>query len=200
MPPSQGGRYTGFGSTPTPASNNAAYRTSSSAAPTLSDLQDNPLGALSKGWSLFSSAVVGASKAVSENVIQPGVEKITDPNFQASVQGYVSEAQKRAMVAGGAANQWSKQQLGLDVAESVSGVVGTVKDRIAGPSRSGYGALATEHDGETSALYHDGDDDDFFGEYSHGSQQSGVSPHQPSSTPAPAAAKKNDWDDDWKDF
>ena len=186
-----------------PASNDTAYRLSSQAAPTFSDLQDNPLGAISKGWSLFSAAVVGASKVVSENVIQPGVEKITDPNFQSSVKGYVSEAQKRAMVAGETANQWSKQQLGVDVAESVSGVVGTVKDKIAGPSRSGYGALPTEHDGETSALYHDGDDDDFFGEYSHGTQQSGVSPLQASSTQvdgAPAAAKKNDWDDDWKDF
>lgn len=163
------------------------------------------MAALSKGWSLFSAAVVGASKAVSENVIQPSVEKVTDPNFQASVRGYMTEAQKKAAAAGGSANQWSKQQFGVDVAESVGGVVGAVKDRVVGPSRPGYGAIATENDGETSGLYHDGDDDDFFGEYTHGRNESGISPIQatPATNQAKAAApatKKNNWDDDWKDF
>lgn len=208
LPPSQGGKYQGFGSTPTPPmSNHPSYGLSSSAAPSLSELQENPMAALSKGWSLFSAAVVGASKAVSENVIQPGVEKVTDPNFQASVRGYMTEAQKKAAAAGGSANQWSKQQFGVDVAESVGGVVGAVKDRVVGPSRPGYGAIATENDSETSGLYHDGDDDDFFGEFTHGRNESGISPIQ--ATPATAqakakaaapATKKNNWDDDWKDF
>ncbi|KAG5654601.1 hypothetical protein H0H81_011576 [Sphagnurus paluster] len=211
LPPSQGGRYTGFGSTPTPqAPNHPSYGLSSSAAPTLTELQQNPLGALSKGWSLFSAAVVGAGKVVSENVIQPGVEKVTDPNFQASVKGYMTEAQKRAAAAGDTANQWSKQQFGVDVASSVGGVVGTVKDKVlGGPQRDGYGAVATDSYGETSGLYQDHDDDDFFTEYSHGRQQSGASPlHTSSVTPAAtpaasttkAAAKKSDWDDEWKDF
>jgi ADP-ribosylation factor GTPase-activating protein 1 len=200
LPPSQGGRYTGFGNTPTPQ----IHPLSSQAAPTLSELQENPLGAITKGWSLFSAAVVGASKAVSENVIQPGVEKITDPNFQANVKGYVSEAQKKAMLAGEVANSWSKQQFGVDVADSVGGVVGTVKDKIAGPSRAGYGALPMEHDEETSALYHDADEDNFFGEYNQGFQQSGTSTQTSLAQKNKAsggAAKKNDWDDDdWKDF
>ena len=85
------------------------------------------MAAISKGWSLFSAAVVGATKVVSENVIQPGVEKVTDPNFQASVKGYVSEAQKRAMVAGGAANTWSKQQFGVDVAGREKREVGVLE-------------------------------------------------------------------------
>src|SRR5262249_39213561 len=38
LPPSQGGRYTGFGSTPAPTP--PAFNLSSSAAPTLSDLQE----------------------------------------------------------------------------------------------------------------------------------------------------------------
>jgi len=210
VPPSQGGRYTGFGNTPTPPpSNHPSYGLSSSAAPTFNDLQQNPLGALSKGWSLFSAAVVGAGKAVSENVIQPGVERVTDPNFQASVKGYMTEAQKRAAAVGGSANQWSKNQFGVDVAESVGGVVGNVKDKVmGGPQRNGYGAIALDNDGELSGLYQDGDEDDFFGEYDHGRQLSGLSPLQESSAKpvaAPSATttaptKKSDWDDDWKDF
>ncbi|KAG6884761.1 hypothetical protein C0993_008458 [Termitomyces sp. T159_Od127] len=206
LPPSQGGRYTGFGNTPTPpAPNHPSYALSSSAAPTLADLQQNPIGALSKGWSLFSAAVVGASKAVNENVIQPGVERVTDPTFTASVKGYMNEAQKRAAIVGGSANQWSKQQFGVDVASSVGDVVGAVKDKVTGgPQRAGYGVLAHDGPGERSALYNDGDDDDF--DFEHGRHQSGISPIQ-SSSEAPSIAskmtstsKKSDWDDDWKDF
>ncbi|KAG6832158.1 hypothetical protein H0H92_004889 [Tricholoma furcatifolium] len=209
LPPSQGGRYTGFGNTPTPpASNHPSYALSSSAAPTLSELQQNPMGALSKGWSLFSAAVAGAGKAVQENVIQPGVEAVTDPNFTASVKGYMTEAQKKAAIVGGSANQWSKQQFGVDVATSVGGVVGAVKDRVTGgPQGAGYGAVSSDGYGyeESSALYHDGDGDDF--DFEHGRFQSGISPTAPTtnqstsgSTTVKSAPKKSDWDDEWKDF
>jgi ADP-ribosylation factor GTPase-activating protein 1 len=205
LPPSQGGRYQGFGNTPGAPSQHPSYGLSSSAAPSLTDLQENPLGALTKGWSLFSSAVVGAGRAVSENVIQPGVEKVTDPNFQASVKGYMTEAQKKAAAAGGAVNQWSKHQLGVDVGESVGGMVGTVKDRFSDPTKSGYGAVPTESYGETSGLYQDGSDD-LFHEYDHdrdqlGSGHSSVQPTSVQTKSAPAPAKKNSgWDDEWKDF
>jgi len=172
LPPSQGGRYQGFGSTPTPASNeHPSYGLSSATAPTLSDLQENPMAALSKGWSLFSAAVVGATKVVSENVIQPGMEKVADPNFHASVRGYMTEAQKKAAIVGSTANQWSKNQFGVDVAENIGGVVETVKERVGGgPARSGYGSLSYDHDEETTGLYTD--DDDLFGEYKDAQGQS----------------------------
>lgn len=194
LPPSQGGRYKGFGNSSTPQSSRPSFPLSSSAAPSLSELQENPLGAISKGWSLFSAAVAGATKSVSENVIQPGIDKITDPGFQESIKGYVSEAQKRAVDAGGAANQWSKHQLGVDVAEGVGGVVDKVKDRIAGPSRSGYGVIPTSHEGETSALYHDLNENDFFGEST--SRPFGEASIQRKSV----APEKDDWDNGWKDF
>ncbi|KAA1466572.1 ArfGap-domain-containing protein [Dentipellis sp. KUC8613] len=204
LPPSQGGRYQGFGSTPSP-SENPAYGLSSRNAPTLQDLQENPMGALSKGWSLFSSAVVGATRVVNENVIQPGVERVTDPNFQASVRGYVSEAGRRAGEAGRNANNWSKNQFGVDVAGQVGGVVGSARDRLGGgPERNGYGSLSTGGSyEETSALYQD-DDDDMFGEYStghsssaqHGYSTGGATTAAASST---TAKKGDDWDE-WKDF
>jgi len=205
LPPSQGGRYQGFGSTPAPSSQNPSYGLSSAAAPSLNDFQDNPVAALSKGWSLFSAAVVGASRVVNENVIQPGVEKVTDPNFQATVKGYVSEAGKRATDAGKTANSWGKSTFGVDVADQMGGVVGTVRDKIgAGPDRQGYGVVGQGYEGESSALYQD--DEEFFGEYSSGGQAS----HSYADTPttntsfhnaAPTTTKKKeeDWDD-WKDF
>jgi len=212
LPPSQGGRYTGFGSTPTPPPNqNPAYGMSSANAPSFSELQENPVAAISKGWSLFAAAVAGASRVVTENVIQPGVEKVTDPNFQASVKGYMTEAQNKAAMVGSTANQWSKNQFGVDVADTVGGVVGSVKDRVAGPSRSGYGSLAltSPNDPEESSGLYDGDDDDLFTEYHGKSAQSpqtsalntGYDPAPTKAKPTPAAnTKKNDWDDEWKDF
>ncbi|KAI0772132.1 ArfGap-domain-containing protein [Trametes elegans] len=204
LPPSQGGRYQGFGNTPTPppGSQHPSFSLSSAAAPSLSELQENPAAALSKGWSLLSAAVIGASRVVSENVIQPGMEKVRDPNFQRDVRGYVSEASKRAGDVGRTANSWGKITFGVDVAESVGGVVGTVKDRVGGgPERRGYGAVGLEHVEESSALYHD--DDDFFGQFNSSSAQQGG----PSSTNAQASkavhrspAKKDDDWDDWKDF
>jgi ADP-ribosylation factor GTPase-activating protein 1 len=176
---------------------------SSANAPTLSELQENPMAALSKGWSLLSAAVVATSRVVSENVIQPGMEKVRDPNLQASVGEYLSEAQKRAQYVGSTANHWTKNQFGVDVAESVGGVVGTVKDKIGGgPSRSGYGSLTQDNGTESSSLYRD-DTDDFFGEYSQG----GYDQPQHYDQPAPAkpaaksvpAPKKDDFDE-WQDF
>ncbi|KAJ7682467.1 ArfGap-domain-containing protein [Mycena polygramma] len=207
LPPSQGGRYQGFGSTPAPSQQHPSYGLSSASAPSLSDIQENPVAALSKGWSLFSAAVAGASRVVSENVIQPGMEKVRDPTLQASVMGYVSEAQKRAAVVGGAANQWSKNALGVDVASTVGGVVGGVKDRIGpSPESHGYGSVGMDHEGETSGLYHDDDEEDFFQEYRHGEHyDQPASSSTPGLSAAAAAAEvkpkaNSDWDDEWKDF
>lgn len=164
------------------------------------------MASLSKGWSLFSSAVVGASRAVSENVIQPGVERVTDPTFQATVRGYVGDAGRKAGEVGSSVNQWGKSQLGVDVAGQLGGVVDTVRDRVGGgPGSSGYSSVYSggSREEESSALYRDQDDeDDFFGEY-HGTGN-----HRPETTSALGGTKatteptkpSGGWDEDWKDF
>jgi ADP-ribosylation factor GTPase-activating protein 1 len=196
LPPSQGGRYQGFGSTPSP---DPIHPLSSRAAPSLSELQENPMAALSKGWSLFSAAVSGATRAVSENVIQPGMERAMDPTLQASLRGYVSEASKRAGDLGKSANDWSKNQFGVDVADQVGGVVGTVREKIGGgPASNGYGTVPYDHDGENSTLYDYEDEDDFFREHTGG--QSSQRTQSTSATPASSGpGKKDEWDE-WKDF
>lgn len=205
LPPSQGGRYQGFGNTPSPStSQHPSFGLSSTAAPTLQDFQDNPGAALSKGWSLVSAVVAGASRVVNETVIQPGMERAMDPNLHATVRGYMSEAQRRAQLAGRSANEWSKTQLGVDVADQVGGVVGTVTDRLgSGPQSSGYGALSMHNEGETSAIYHD-DTDDFFAEYSDGRTSLSHPPAQTASGTSKTSvsapkSKDDDWDE-WKDF
>ncbi|KDQ64407.1 hypothetical protein JAAARDRAFT_166584 [Jaapia argillacea MUCL 33604] len=201
LPPSQGGRYQGFGSSPSPpsGSQHPSFGLSSAAAPSISEFQENPVAALSKGWSLLSSAVVATTRVVQQNVIQPGLEKVMDPSLQANVKGYVSEASKRAGELGSTANQWGKNQFGVDMAEHVGGVVGTVKDTmgVGRPDRSGYGSLDMEHNGETSALYHD-DDDEFFDSFNSPQEHEGPSATTTSaSAPSKAPAVKHDEWDEW---
>lgn len=161
------------------------------------------MAALGKGWSLFSSAVAGASRVVSENIIQPGMEKATDPTLIAAARGYVSEAGRVAGDVGQTANTWSKSQLGVDVGAHVGGMVETLKQTVAGPgvgssSRSGYSSISSHaddyHDDSSSALYAGDHDGDFFAGVDH--RKSGQAETKP-----PQAKHGDDWDDDeWKDF
>ncbi|KZV69888.1 ArfGap-domain-containing protein [Peniophora sp. CONT] len=197
LPPSQGGKYTGFGSTPAPDMH-PSYGMSSRAAPTLSELQENPMAALSKGWSLFSGAVAGASKVITENVIQPGMERVQDPNFQNAVRGYVGQAQSAVTTVGSQANSWGRQQFGVDVAGQVGGIMG-------GRERAGYSNVSQGgYADESSALYHDDDNDDFFNQEFHGANQGGATSSSSATANKPAASgakKANDgWEDDWKEF
>ncbi|KND01649.1 uncharacterized protein SPPG_03446 [Spizellomyces punctatus DAOM BR117] len=112
LPPSQGGRYAGFGNTNyTPANN-----------PGSANLLEDPLAALSKGWSflaptvtsvvgvLGNTVVEGAKLAVSgaemvgqkvaENVIQPTATAVRDPNFKDNITRSVSTLGNRVAEAG----------------------------------------------------------------------------------------------------
>lgn len=205
LAPSQGGRYTGFGSTPpvtTPSSH--PFGLSSAAAPTLSDLQADPVATLGKGWSLLSSAVVGATRAVNNTVIQPTVERVSDPTFRAGVTQYVSESAKNA-------NTWGKSQLGVDVGS----MIGNLKTGGADSARGRYTSLGGEgqqyhgsddEDG-SSALYADAGNDEFFHDFENkktGLVGSSINQAAASSkVQTPPTKKKNDddWDDnEWKDF
>ncbi|ESX02718.1 hypothetical protein KL918_002513 [Ogataea parapolymorpha] len=85
LPPSKGGKYQGFGSTPAPA----AQRGSSLSGFTFDALQKDPLGTFSKGWGLFSTTVAKSVKEVNDTVIQPSVKQLAE-------QDYAQQA-KRAM-------------------------------------------------------------------------------------------------------
>ncbi|KAF8525300.1 ArfGap-domain-containing protein [Gautieria morchelliformis] len=202
LPPSQGGRYTGFGSTPPP---DPAEHLSSAAAPTLGELQSDPVRALSKGWSLFAGAVAGASRAVSENVVKPGMERVADPELREKVGGYVSSASQRAAAAAGTANAWGRTQFGVDVGESMGAVVDKVRSGVSGgPPGQGYEAVDRwDEDGhdEGSALSQDVHEDDFFKDVNAGEWQdmSTTKKPQPETAKVETKPKAEDWDE-WKDF
>lgn len=90
LPPSQGGKYQGFGSTPVQPTNSNNNNNGGGGNNTLSfeNLQADPLGTLSKGWGLFSSAVSKSVNDMNKSVIKPGYEQ-----WQS---GELSEETKRA--------------------------------------------------------------------------------------------------------
>lgn len=222
LPPSQGGRYAGFGSTPEPSfgsssSSHPSHAMSSHSAPTFQELQSNPLGALSKGWGLFSSAVTSASREIQESVVKPGMSRA-----QELAQGQGGNEEWRRYLAGlgmnaKEASNWLSQRggEGLERLNEVAKSRGLdLDDQLAKlgisnqSGRAGYGQVGaldraeggdlTPHGGEAG-----GRDDDFFDSWDDQAAS------KPSSTTAPVAAqtkseqakKKDDWnDDEWKDF
>jgi ADP-ribosylation factor GTPase-activating protein 1 len=70
LPPSQGGRYQGFGnSAPRPQRDEPAL-------PGLEDLSKDPVGALAKGFGWFASTVTKTAKTVNEGFIQPTAKTV----------------------------------------------------------------------------------------------------------------------------
>ena len=83
LPPSQGGRFAGFGSTYEPPAKEP-------------DVLTDTFSALSRGFSLFSSKAVEVAKLaatqaetltkeVNENIIKPTAQKVQDPNFTRNI-------------------------------------------------------------------------------------------------------------------
>ncbi|OBA20353.1 ArfGap-domain-containing protein [Metschnikowia bicuspidata var. bicuspidata NRRL YB-4993] len=76
VPPSQGGKYAGFGNTPAGQSRQGGASGASPGELSVNSLQQDPLGALTKGWSLFSSTVAKSVNEVHESVIKPGFTQL----------------------------------------------------------------------------------------------------------------------------
>ncbi|CAG8951430.1 hypothetical protein HYFRA_00007346 [Hymenoscyphus fraxineus] len=80
LPPSQGGKYAGFGSAgPEPPKSEAAL-------PGLNDLQRDPVAALTKGFGWFTTTVTKTAKTVNDGYIQPTAAKIAETDFAAQAR------------------------------------------------------------------------------------------------------------------
>ncbi|KAI8872359.1 ArfGap-domain-containing protein [Ramicandelaber brevisporus] len=106
LPPSQGGKYIGFGSTPEPSqlqrSNNSGFGFDAE------DIINDPMSALSRGWNMFSltagkalstlgEAAGNVSETLSDRVIKPTTTAARDPNFASGLGDYVADIGKRVV-------------------------------------------------------------------------------------------------------
>ena len=84
IPPSQGGKYAGFGSSPTPAS--ASDSSPAAALPTGDDFQKDPVAALTKGFGWLSTSLTKQAATVNKAIIQPGLQSLEDGSLAATAR------------------------------------------------------------------------------------------------------------------
>jgi ADP-ribosylation factor GTPase-activating protein 1 len=209
LPPSQGGRYSGFGYSPSPPEGSGVSQPSQESValssrnlPTMQDVTQNPMGAITKGWTIFSGAISGAGKAVNNSIIQPGIERV-----RAEAPG----VQERIGTFAGEVHGMVKEKTGVDVQEGWGNFMDKMRDLNVGPSPSRRGYQGVSEDGwhdqaeETSALYRDDDGvdgEEFFGRYENASSANfkGIQiTEQATSSKQMNLVEKEGWDD-WKQF
>ncbi len=101
LPPSQGGKFSGFGNTPAPQKQNQ----SSLAALSVDNFQKDPLGTFSKGWGLFASSVTKSLNEVNESVIRPNLQTLQERDLANETKRAVSQfGSKFQQNAGGSAS------------------------------------------------------------------------------------------------
>ncbi|RPA71974.1 ArfGap-domain-containing protein [Ascobolus immersus RN42] len=76
LAPSQGGKFTGFGSTPAPSS-------TTSGGLSIDALQSDPLGTITRGFGFFTSNVLKTAKTVNEQYIAPTAAKLAESEVAA---------------------------------------------------------------------------------------------------------------------
>ncbi|GAA6051906.1 hypothetical protein JCM3770_006568 [Rhodotorula araucariae] len=182
LPPSQGGKYQGFGSGGGVTSSSSggpggANPLSSRNLPGLDDLRDDPVGALGKGWGFLGAALGAVTKTVNEAVIQPGLERAHDPALQSQLSTLSTRALSTLSTAARAGGQVLStglesgstflRQQGVDVGDLGAAYVDRATGRGAG---EGYGHVGEAHAPGAHSVHEPGrgGGGDFFGDYGIG--------------------------------
>ncbi|OMJ19979.1 ADP-ribosylation factor GTPase-activating protein GCS1, partial [Smittium culicis] len=189
LPPSQGGRYTGFGSSASPQQ----HRGSSGFDPR--EIVDDPSAALYKGFSLLTTGAIAAigtignvAGSINENYIKPTTEKVLDPNFRNEVAGYVSHIGKNVEI---------QASRGISEISKIAGI-GKAQGNAFNSSRT-YGGYGNNSRNEFND--DDDNDSDFFNQHSGSGNNSNVNNQLPKVNSSNSAPKKtNSWDDEWDNF
>lgn len=125
LPPSQGGKYGGFGSAaPEPQQQQGGM-------PGADDFSKDPMGALTRGFGWFSSTVTKQAKMVNDSYIQPTAKNIASTDFAAQAQkGFATVSSGVASGAKGATEQFHKFVEGQDSAAASAASRGGSKTNI----------------------------------------------------------------------
>ncbi|CAK7266507.1 ADP-ribosylation factor GTPase-activating protein gcs1 [Sporothrix epigloea] len=94
LPPSQGGKYTGFGSSPPPSQSAGG----ADSLPGFDDLQRDPVAALTKSFGWFTSTVTKTAKTVNSDFIQPTAKQIADSDLAAQARVVSSNVARSAQI------------------------------------------------------------------------------------------------------
>ena len=91
LPPSQGGKFTGFGGGLPPSPPGAGSRSSMAGGgvPGLDDFQKDPMGTLTKGFGWFTSTVGKSAKTVNDSYIQPTAKQVCSSSLLMFMAAYL---------------------------------------------------------------------------------------------------------------
>lgn len=84
LPPSQGGKYAGFGSAPAPSNNHDDM----SSPPAIDDFQKDPVAALTKGFGWLGSSFAKQAAVVNKSYIQPGLTNLQSGDLAAQAKQF----------------------------------------------------------------------------------------------------------------
>ncbi|KAI1822777.1 ADP-ribosylation factor GTPase-activating protein GCS1 [Xylaria intraflava] len=182
LPPSQGGKYGGFGNTPTPTNVGGG----GAGIPDFGELQKDPVAALTKGFGWFTSTVTKTAKGLNDDYIQPTAKQLSESELAAQARFAASNVGRAAQAgAMNAHERFNRFVEGPDVNAS-SRSADSPLDKTKKDFWDDFSSLADQRHG-TGAKYS-----------SIGTSAMGKAPGKNSSAAAaPAAAKK---DDDWDDW
>ncbi|KAI1302504.1 ADP-ribosylation factor GTPase-activating protein GCS1 [Xylaria venustula] len=94
LPPSQGGKYAGFGNTAPPTNSGGSGGT----IPDFGELQKDPVAALTKGFGWFASTVTKTAKGINDDFIQPTAKQLSDSDFAAQARYAAGNVGRAAQV------------------------------------------------------------------------------------------------------
>lgn len=77
VPPSQGGKYAGFGSEPPAAVVGGGGGDGKEGIPGVDEFQKDPVAALTKGFGWFTTTVGKGARSVNEGWVKPNVQKVS---------------------------------------------------------------------------------------------------------------------------
>lgn len=99
LPPSQGGKYGGFGSEPSVHSDigGTGRESNDQGIPGVDDFQKDPVAALTKGFGWFTTTVGKGAKTVNEGWIQPAAQKVHLAHARSSYQVHYASPPLLAM-------------------------------------------------------------------------------------------------------
>ncbi|KAI0014474.1 zinc finger protein gcs1 [Xylariaceae sp. FL0662B] len=111
LPPSQGGKYSGFGNTPMPAKGDG----NGGNLPDFSEVQKDPVAALSKGFGWFTSTVGRTAKGFNDDYLQPTAKQLSESDFAAQARLAAGNVGKAAQAgAAGAQERFNRFVEGSD--------------------------------------------------------------------------------------
>ncbi|KAJ5099844.1 hypothetical protein N7532_006845 [Penicillium argentinense] len=227
LPPSQGGKFTGFGGGMPPA---AGDRRSSpfggfggwgafgsggggGGGGGLDDFQKDPMGSLSKGFGWFASTVGRGAKTVNDSYLQPTAKQLAESDFAAQARMQAANwGQNFQTGARSAADQFNR------FVEGDEGAQGSSRSRVEPERRDfwdDFSSIASQQEKERTGHQRSGSRSDVIGTAAMRKGPTPATSGLSNSTPASAAdtsvpsgvegaeasktkpKEKDEWDDEW---